>query len=198
MKHLLLTAAFTLGAVVAPTAAYAQRAPGAVVVVVDTDRIARDCTACRAAATQMQSQEAALRTRGETLQKQLQSARKPIEDAVEALKGKDPDAALQGRIKAYQAQEQKAQQEFSIAQRNFQSTQVHVNQQVSAKLATVITSVAASRGANIALPKDTTLYSAPATDITTDVLAQLNAQLPAVSVTPLPQQAQPKQQPQGR
>jgi hypothetical protein len=37
---------------------------------------------------------------------------------------------------------------------------------------------------------------APALDITSDVLAQLNQQLPSVSVTPLPQGQQ--QQPQGR
>jgi outer membrane protein len=39
--------------------------------------------------------------------------------------------------------------------------------------------------------------------VTADVLAQLNQQLPSVSITPLPQQAapagqQPQQQPQGR
>ena len=40
------------------------------------------------------------------------------------------------------------------------------------------------------------LPSLAALDITNEVLAQLNQQLPSVSVTPLPQQQQ--QQPQGR
>ena len=46
--------------------------------------------------------------------------------------------------------------------------------------------------------KDTTLANAAATDITTDVLARLNQALPAVSVTPLPQQQQQQQPQQSR
>ena len=44
------------------------------------------------------------------------------------------------------------------------------------------------------------LAAAPTIDVTNDVLAQLNQQLPSVSVTPLPAQAQQpaQQQPQGR
>jgi len=54
-----------------------------------------------------------------------------------------------------------------------------------------------TRGANIAMDKSASISSAPALDITNEVLTQLNARLPSVNVTPLPQQAQP-QQPAGR
>jgi hypothetical protein len=53
-----------------------------------------------------------------------------------------------------------------------------------------------ARGANLAVDRGATLAAAPALDITSEVLAQLNQQLPSVSVTPLPQAQQ--QQPQGR
>jgi hypothetical protein len=57
--------------------------------------------------------------------------------------------------------------------------------------------VMASRGAGIVVDRGATLAVSPTLDITNDVLAQLNQQLPSVSVTPLPQ-AQQQQQPQGR
>ena len=194
MRNLLLSAALVASAL-APSAALAQRAPAAVVVVVDTDRIARECTACKAAATQLRSQGQTFQTRAQTLQNQLETARKPIQTAVEALGSKQPDAALQARITAYQQQEQKAQQELASTQRSLQSTQAHVNQQIASKLGPIINSVAAARGANIAIAKDATLYNAATVDVTADVLTQLNSQVPSVSVTPLPQS---QQQPQGR
>jgi len=178
-----------------PAAAQAQRAPAAVVVVVDTDRIGRECTACRAAASQLQSQENALRTRAQTLQTQLQNEGKPIQQAVDALNGKQPDAALRARITAFEGKQRSAQQELGTAQRNLQSTQINVNQQIGARLATIIGTVAQQRGANLALTKDSTAWAGPAVDVTNDVLAQLNQQLPSVSVTPLPQT---QQQTQGR
>ena len=181
--------------VLVPASAQAQRTPAAVIAVVDTDRIGNECTACRAAATQLQSQQNSLRTRAETLQNQLRTEGAPIQTAVNALAGKQPDAALRQRITAFETKQQNAQQEIANAQRNLQSTQLHVNQQIGARLGTIINSVAAARGANIALDKGNTLYAAPTVDITNDVLAQLNQQLPSVSVTPLPQA---QQRPQGR
>jgi len=181
------------------TPALAQRAPAAVVVVVDTNRIGSDCTACRAATQQLQQREQQLRTRAQALETQLQTEGKPIQDAIDALKGKQPDAALQQRVTAFQTKQRTAQQELANGQRGLQSTQLHVNQQIGTRLRTIISSVAAQRGANLAVSKDATLFSAQAVDITDAVLAQLNQQLPSVSVTPLPQQQQQQQQnPQGR
>ena len=195
MKAILTVAALAASALALPSAAIAQQAPAAVVVVVDTDRIGRECTACRSAFTQLRAQETTLRNRAQTLQRQLQTERQPIETAVTALGGKQPDAALQARITAYQTKERNAQQELATGQRNLQSTQAHVTQQISARLTPIIGTVAQARGANIAVDKGSTLFSAPAVDVTGDVLARLNQQLPSVRVTPLPQQ---QQQPQGR
>ena len=189
--------ALTAAAVILPAAAQAQRAPAAVIVSVNTDRIARECTACRAATTQIQSQTTALRTRAQTLGQQLQTEGKPIQDAINALAGKNPDAALQARVTAFQTKQQNAERELQTAERNIQSTQAHVNQQIGVRLRTIISSVATARGANLAVDTAATLYAAPAVDVTDVVLAQLNQQLPAVSVTPLPQQ-QPAANPQGR
>ena len=178
-----------------PVAAQAQQRPA--ILIVDTDRVASDCTACRAAATQIQQREAALRSRAQTLQQQLQTEGKPIQDAIDALNGKAPDAALQQRVAAFQTKERNANQELQTSQRTHQSTLVNVNQQIGRKLVQIVEQVRARRGASIAISKNSTLASDTTVDITSEVLTALNQQLPAVSVTPLPQQQQ-QQQPQGR
>ncbi|MFC7537639.1 OmpH family outer membrane protein [Sphingomonas sp. GCM10030256] len=196
MNTKLCLAAVAAAATLLPTAALAQRTPAAVVAVVDTDRIASECTACRAAATQLQSQQASLRSRAQTLQQQLQAQAQPIQTAVNALAGKQPDAALRQRITALETAQRNAQQELARAEQNLQSSQLNVNRQIGGRLSTIVGSVAAARGANIAVDKGNTIYAAPAVEITNEVLAQLNQQLPSVSVTPLPQNQQ--QRPQGR
>ena len=196
MTKLLFGSALAVLAAALPAVASAQRLGPAVVAVVDTDRISRECTACRAAATQLQTQNNNLRTRATTLQQQLNTQGQPIQTAVTALNGRQPDAALQQRITAFQTQQQNAQRELATAERNLQSTQLHVNQQIGARLQPIIGTIAQARGATVAVDRGSTLFAAPALDITNEVLAQLNQQLPSVSVTPLPQQQQ--QQTQGR
>lgn len=196
MTKFLFGAAMAALALAAPAAAPAQRIGPAVVAVVDTDRISRECTACRAAAAQLQSQVQALRTRQQTLQQQLQAQGQPIETAVRALAGRQPDAALQQRITAFQTQQNNANQELQRSETNLRSTQAHVQQQIGTRLQPIINTVMNSRGANLAIDRSAALAAAPALDITNEVLAQLNQQLPSVSVTPLPQQQQ--QQPTGR
>jgi outer membrane protein len=195
--HKIIFGALAATMAILPAAAQAQRAPAAVIVAVNTDRIARECTACRAATTTIQSQQTALRTRAQTLGQQLQTEQKPIQDAINALNGKAPDAALQARVTAFQTKQQNAERELATSERNIQSTQAHVSQQIGARLRTIISSVATARGANLAVDTASTLYSAPAVDVTDVVLAQLNQQLPAVSVTPMPQ-TQQQQPSQGR
>ena len=190
MKKILISAAVALSAVAVPTAAFAQARPA--ILIVDSERILSSCTACKAASTQLQSKQAALRTRAQQLQTQLQTEGKPIQAAVDALNGKDPDAALTAKIKAFQTKEQGAQQELATGQRNLESTAAHVQQQIGARLITIVEQVRATRGAAIVLSKNSTMANDNAIDVTTDVLTALNTQLPSVSVTPLPQQTAPQ------
>lgn len=195
---------FAIGAALAaltaaalPTAATAQRLGPAVVAVVDSQRIFTECTACRAAQTQLQAQVTQAQQRATQLQAPLTTEGNAIQAAVRALNGKQPDAALQTRIRNFQTQENTANQELANRQNTLRSTQAHVNQQIGARLGPVITTAMNNRGATLVVDKGTTLANAPALDITNEVLAGLNQALPSVSVTPLPQQQQ-QQQPQGR
>jgi Skp family chaperone for outer membrane proteins len=198
MKTILSAALLASSMIAAPSVALAQRAPAATIVVVDTDRIYRECNACRTAATQLQSQVTALQTRQQTLATQLRTEGQGIQTAANALNGKQPDAALQARARAFETKQEQAQQELTRGQQNIQSIQANVLRQINARLNPAITQVMNAQGANLALDVNATLAHGPAVNVTAQVLAALNASLPSVSVTPLPQQQQQQNQPQGR
>lgn len=192
-----LTAALLAASVLA-TPAVAQRAPAAVVVVVDTDRIYRECNACRTAQAQLQTQVNNLRNRQQALEAQLRPEGQAIQQAVTALAGKQPDTALTNRAKAFQQRQEQANQELATGQQNIQSIQANVLRQINERLRPAINQVMTQKGANIALDVDGTLAHGQGTNVTNEVLAALNAALPSVSVTPLPAQQQQQQNPQGR
>jgi outer membrane protein len=190
MKKLALSLAAAVGALTVAGAAEAQQRP--VVLVVDTDRILNECTACKAAATQLQSQLQAGRTRAQQLDASLKPEAQALEKAVQALGSKQPDAALQARIAAFRNKQQQGQTELSNRETALQSTQAHVQQQIGGRLVQVVEQSRARRQASIVVSKGSTLASDSTIDITGEVLAALNQQLPSVSVTPLPQQARPQ------
>ncbi len=195
MKTMISIAALFASVATIPSAAVAQRAPAAVVVVVDTDRIYRECTACRSAQTQLNTRVTALQTRQQTLANQLRPEGQSIQTAIQALNGKDPDAALRTRVQAFQAKQDAANKELQTGQQNLQSIQANVLRQINVRLNPLITQVMTAKGANLAVDLSATLAHAAGVNVTTEVLASLNTALPSVSLTPLPAN---QQQPQGR
>ncbi len=202
MNKILLGTALAAVAAAIPTAAPAQRAPAAVVVVVDSDRIYRDCTACQAAQTQIQSQITALQQRAQALGQPLQTEAQSIQQAAQAARNQQgaarttAEAALQQRVTALQTRQTTASQEIARLEQNIQSIRANVVQQINTRLNPIINQVMTARGANVAVDVNATLARSQALEVTTEVLAALNQQLPSVSVTPLPAGQQP--QPQGR
>jgi Skp family chaperone for outer membrane proteins len=195
MRKIAMTAAFA-AMVLAPVGASAQAIPGAVIAVVDLEKVSSECTACKAAKTALEGQVTALKSREATLAAPLKTEGQSLQTAVEALKGKEPDAALQARIKAFQAKQQQGAQEISRQTNQIQRNQAFVSQQISTKLGPIYQQVMQRRGANVMVEAGATLASGSALDVTNDVLAALNQQLPSVSTTAPAAPAQ--QQPQGR
>jgi len=185
-------------AFVAPSAAPAQRATPTLAVVVDSNRVYRDCNACRTAQAQLQSQVTALQTRQQTLMNQLRPEAQAIQAAINALGGKEPDAALRARAQAFQQRQEQAQQELARTEANIQSIRANVSRQIDERFGPAVRQVMTQAGANLALDVGSTIAHAPALDVTNAVLAAVNATLPTLSLTPLPQQQQQQQQPQGR
>lgn len=198
MKTMLSIAALAAATTLTPTAALAQRAPAAVIVVVDTARIYRDCNACKTAQSQLETRLKSLQARQTTLTNQLRTEGEPIAKAIDALAGKAPDAALEARVKAFQTKQNSANEELARGQQNLQSIQANVMRQINGKLGPAINQVMVAQGANLAVDVDATLARSNALDVTAQVVAALNTALPSVSLTPLPQSQQQQRPPQGR
>jgi Skp family chaperone for outer membrane proteins len=189
----------------APAAAGAQRTPPAQIVVVDTATIYRTCTACVSAQAQLQTQITGLQQRQQALGAPLQAEMQSIEQAVTAARNQTgaarttAEAAIQTRLQALQTRQNTANQELQRLEQNIRSSQANVSQQIDARMNPIVRQVMNARGANIVLPKGAVLDNTDALDVTAEVLAALNQQLPSVTVAPLPQQATPQQpRPQGR
>ena len=197
MTKLLLIAA-SVAAVTLPSAVQAQALPAAVVAVVDIEKVTSTCNACRTAITALQGQVTALQNRERTLGTPLQTEQKSIQTAIDALNGKEPDAALKARAQAFTTKQQQAVAELERGKQQLQLNQQYVNKQIADKIGPIYSQVMQKRGANLMVEIGATLASGATLDVTNDVLTALNAALPSISAT-APAQAAPKQaQPQGR
>jgi outer membrane protein len=194
MKKLALSLAVAVSALTFSGAAEAQQRA---ILVVDTDRILNECTACKAAGTQLQSQIQQGRARAQQLEASLKTEADALEKSMQALNGKQPDKALEARIAAFRLKQQQGSTELSNRENSLQSTQAHVQQQIGTRIVAIVEQSRARRQASVVMTKGSAIASDPANDITGEVLAALNQQLPAVSVTPMPQQQQ-QSKPQGR
>ncbi|MBO9516845.1 MAG: OmpH family outer membrane protein [Porphyrobacter sp.] len=191
MNMLLKSAALASGLAFVAFAqpALAQAVPASKVAVVDLDRVARECNACKTANQSLQQQIQAFEARRNQLQTSLQPEAQGLETAVKALNGKQPDAALQARIQAYQQKEQQAGQELQGQQQQIQRNQAYVGQQIQAQLQNLYKPAMQKRGANALVEVGQTLAYDPSLDITTDVLTALNGALTSINTTaPAPQQ----------
>ncbi|HEX8527458.1 OmpH family outer membrane protein [Allosphingosinicella sp.] len=200
MNKLLIGAALALSLAI-PATAPAQRPPAAVVVVVDTDRIYRDCNACRIAQTQLQALGTQLQQRAQQLGQPIQTEMQSIQQAATAARNAQgaaratAEAQIQQRLQALQRNETTANEELQRLQANLRSTQAHVLQQINARLNPVINQVMTQRQANLAVDVGATLAHSSQLNVTDAVLASLNQQLQSVVVSPMPQQAAPAGQP---
>ena len=190
MKTLIIASSI-LASTLVPAAATAQAVPGAVIAVVDIDRITADCNACKTAAATLQGQVNALKSREQSLSAPLQAEGKSIQTAIDALpKGTEPGAALQARIKAFDTKRQQGAQELSRQQTQIQRNQAYISQQIQTRLGPIYQQVMQRRGANLMVEVGSTLATGASLDVTADVLAALNAALPSVQTT-APAQAEP-------
>jgi outer membrane protein len=204
MNKLLFGAAIAVATVAVP--AFAQRATPATIVVVDTGRVFSECTACRAATAQLQTMVQQGNTRAQTLGQGIQTEGQSIQQQAQTVQAQPAGPArtaaensLRQRAQALDARQTQANQELQRLEQNLQSTRANVARQLNDRLGPIYTNVMNAHGANLLLDTDATLAHAPSLDVTNEVLAALNAAVPSVSVTPMPQQAAPNPaQPQGR
>ena len=192
MIRIIVSAALA-ATMLAPAAAQAQTIPGAVIAIVDLEKVTTNCNACKTANTALRSQVTALQNRQKALASPLETEGKALQAAVEALKGAQPDAALQARVRAYQQKEQQGAQELQREQQRIQRNQSYIQQQIAQKLGPIYQQVMQRRGATVLIEQGATLAASSSVDVTNDITAALNTALPAIQTT-----APAQQQPQGR
>ena len=182
MKNLLLLAAAT-AAVVLPSAASAQALPAAVIAVADVNRASAQCNACRTAVSALEGQVNSLKALQASLGSSLQTEANSIQAAVTALNGKQPDAALTARAKAFEQKQAAAQGQLQSRDATFQRNKAYVFKQIGDKLDPVLTSVMAKRGATLIVDANSALRFSPSIDVTNDVIAGLDASLTTIGTT---------------
>ena len=188
MNKILFGAALA-ASIVAPLAAQAQTVPAAVIAVTDLNRVTAECNACKTASAALRSQAQALQAREKALSDPLAAEQKSIQAAVDALAGKEPDAALRTRVTQWQTKQQSAAQELQRSQEQIQRNQQYIQQQIAQKLGPIYQQVMQRRGANLMLETGSTLATASALDVTNEVLSALNTAMPTIATT-APAQAQ--------
>ena len=192
MTKILLSAALAATMLV-PAAVNAQALPGAVVAVADVDRVTAECNACKTAVAALRSQATSLQAREKALADPLAAEQKSIQTAIDALGGKEPDAALKTRVTQWQTRQQNAANELQRSQQQLQRNQQYIQQQVASKLGPIYQQVMQRRGANILVDTNATLAVSNSVDVTNDVLTALNAALPSIAtVAPAQTQTTPQ------
>jgi Skp family chaperone for outer membrane proteins len=179
----MLFAAVAAAAVLVPQAATAQALPAPVIGVVDIERASTQCNACKTAFATLEGQVNSLKSFQTSLQTPLQTEATAIQTAVNALNGRQPDAALTARIQAFEKKQQDAQRQLSARDQAFQRNRAHVMQQIGTKLDPALATVLAKRGATMLLDSSNVVRFATSVDVTNDLIAALNASLTSVSVT---------------
>jgi outer membrane protein len=190
MKKIVLT---VLGTVALATPAFGQSAAG--IIVVDSNKAGTECTACRTALSQLQQQQQGIQTLRQQLVTPLQAEGQQIQTAIDALKGRQPDAALQTRITAFQTKQGQAEQQLQARAQTFERNRAYVLQQIRTRIGPAIEAVQTRRRASLVLDASNTARFSPSLDVTNDVTAELNRTLTSIATTA---PAQTQQTPQGR
>jgi Skp family chaperone for outer membrane proteins len=191
MNKLLIAPVVAGLALTTAIAAQAQQLPAAVVAVVNRNQIAQQCTPCTAATGQLQAQGQQYQARQAQLAGPLQTEQQAIQTAINALPANgQPDAALTARIRAFETNREAASTELARTQQTLQRNENYVVSQILQRMQPMINQLAQQRGATVVLDSTDTIFAAPQVDITSAVLALMNANNTPFNVTaPPPQQA---------
>jgi Skp family chaperone for outer membrane proteins len=191
MKTLLASAVFA-AAIVTPSVTSAPALPGAIIAVVDLEKVTNDCNACKTAAAALRTQVDALQKRQAALGTPLSAEQKSIQAAIDALNGKEPDEALKTRIRAFQTKQQQGSQELSAQEQQVQRNQQYIQKQIADKLGPIYQSVMQKHGANILMEVGSTLASSTSVDVSSEIIAGLNVALPTIQTAAPAEPAQPQ------
>jgi Skp family chaperone for outer membrane proteins len=186
----LLTSTSVLAQTAAPAPAATTAAPAlplapARIALVGRDALITNSTAGKAAFADMDARINALQTDAQSQGKAL----KAEEDALIKQRDVIDAAAFDQRVKAFQDKGQRLQTDFGKRENDLRTLRQYVIQQIDAAAFPIIKEEMEARSANIAMDLASTMLAAPSIDITSAVMAKLNARFPRANMTLPPRPA---------
>jgi len=192
MTSLLKMAAGVAALALIPAAANAQAAaaPAAVVntgvAVVDLEGAVGNSAAYRSAMTQIETTYKAQLTALQTRQTALQTELTPLRTEIETLQKNPatPKATLDAKIAAFQLKGQNAQAELQRLAAPVARPQAYVKEQIGAKVEQALKAAMTAKKVGIVIGPEAVVAVQGGSDLTPDVVTQLNALVPSVTITP--------------
>jgi Skp family chaperone for outer membrane proteins len=192
MKSLLKTAAAVAALALVPAVANAQAAaaPAAAVntgvAVVDLEGTVNGSAAYRSAMTQIETTYKAQLTALQTRQTALQAELTPLRTEIENLQKNPatPKATLDAKIAAFQQKGQAAQAELQRLAAPIARPQAYVKEQIGAKVEQALKAAMTAKKVGLVVGPEAVVAVQGGADLTPDVITQLNALVPSVSITP--------------
>lgn len=153
--------------------------PAPIIAVVDVDKIRESATAAKSVRDQLTKQQSAYQDDIAKQENDLRNAEQELNKQRTVL---SPEAFAQRR---QQFEQRVAEFQRSVQARRKQLDDAYKNSmvQVNKVVVDVIQDVAAQRGATLMLPRSQIILSAPAMEVTDEVLDLVNRKLPTVRVT---------------
>lgn len=169
------------------------------IAVVDLQRAVATSSAYSTARGQIQTSYKAqidnFTARKNAIDADLKAKGSALEAAMKAA-GNKPTPAIQAQYEAYQKSGQDGQAELQRLGQPIALANAYVEEQISAKLSDALKSAMTKAKVDLILSPDATVSYQPTVDITQSVVAELNALVPSVGITP-PAGWQPGRQGQG-
>jgi Skp family chaperone for outer membrane proteins len=192
MKSAIKMAALAASVAFMPVAAHAQAAPAAQagvntgVAVVNLDAAVENSAAYKAAVAQIQTTYKAQITAVQTRQTALQNELNPLRTEIENLQKNPatPPATMQAKVSAFQTKANAAQQELGRMSMPFERSAAYAKEQIGSKVEQALKSAMTAKKIGIVLSPDAVVAVQGGNDLTLDVVTQLNALVPSVSITP--------------
>jgi outer membrane protein len=159
--------------------AAAQKLPGAVVAVIDYQRILRDAAAARSIREQIEARRTAYQEEISKEEQRLHEADKAFANQRSVL---SPEAFAEKRSE-FEQEVAGVQRLVQERRRELDRLSAAALNEVKRALIEIVTSIAEERGFNLVLPSSEVLFFARSLDLTEEVLGKLDAKLPKLRLS---------------
>lgn len=177
---MLVVAAVVVLALVAPSAAWAQKQLEApIVVIIDVERILRESLSAQSVRTQIEERRSTLRDEFTKLEDELRASEQELARQRTVLS----EEAFAEKRKAYEGRVTEAQRKFDTSRRQLDQSFQKALKEIQVAMFQVAEGLGTELNADLVLARSQVIFFNEDLDITDRVLERLNKQLPAVKLS---------------